>query len=143
MGKGMEGLQDLHRLVDKTRIAAKNAFNYVEHAMQFSHGFVPMIEGKYPCSGANHAALQAHRLHMKIGRAEASLGGSADGAGEAGGGALDILPALERRLAQHDGLSLGQLPSAAHQGLASTASLVLPFGPGSASQGLAPGDPLL
>eukprot|EP00404_Azadinium_spinosum_P059271 CAMPEP_0180705998 /NCGR_PEP_ID=MMETSP1038_2-20121128/7968_1 /TAXON_ID=632150 /ORGANISM="Azadinium spinosum, Strain 3D9" /LENGTH=201 /DNA_ID=CAMNT_0022737895 /DNA_START=8 /DNA_END=610 /DNA_ORIENTATION=- len=118
--KGDVDLRNLYELVDKLRVAAKDAQNLVDKSLVFSHNFVPVIEASYPCASADHALQSAHRLHMSIGAAKHVIGNPPGGTGDEGktawplgNGAADLLAEMERKI----GRLSGSNPDGLHQAL--------------------------
>lgn len=127
----------LYRLVDRMRVSAKDAQNYVDRSLNMSHTFFPMIEKSYPCGGADQARNMAHGLHIWIGRTKDVIGnptnlGSSGGLGgsletgkkkaklakggevpsaKSGRGAADLLRDMERQI----GLVSGNRPQKLYQ----------------------------
>lgn len=114
--KDRAAIRELYELVDRMRIGAKDAQNYTDRSLAISHAFVPMLEAKYPCGGADIARNMAHGLHVWIGRTKDVIGNPVKISGDAGAkddsataetqsgrGAADILKTMERELGRISG----------------------------------------
>eukprot|EP00747_Dinoflagellata_sp_TGD_P168821 gnl/TRDRNA2_/TRDRNA2_196123_c0_seq1.p1 gnl/TRDRNA2_/TRDRNA2_196123_c0~~gnl/TRDRNA2_/TRDRNA2_196123_c0_seq1.p1 ORF type:complete len:241 (-),score=39.03 gnl/TRDRNA2_/TRDRNA2_196123_c0_seq1:33-755(-) len=112
----------VYEVVDRLRVAAKDAQNVVDRAFTMSHATVPQVEGAFPCSEANKAVNMAHALHLSIGRSKGAIGnppggaekstqgfGATDEEDSLGSGACDILAGMERRLGRLSKSKPGQL----------------------------------
>eukprot|EP00928_Gymnodinium_smaydae_P005703 TRINITY_DN11953_c0_g2_i1.p1 TRINITY_DN11953_c0_g2~~TRINITY_DN11953_c0_g2_i1.p1 ORF type:complete len:278 (+),score=52.96 TRINITY_DN11953_c0_g2_i1:108-941(+) len=113
-------LGQLYSIVDKMRIAAKDAANLLDRSFNLSHSFYPLIDSKYPCASAEKWRNLAHHLHLSIGFAKEPIvnpvtpipGEDKEDASDVspfGTGAADELSYMERRL--------GELAGAAPPGL--------------------------
>ncbi|CAK0847893.1 unnamed protein product, partial [Prorocentrum cordatum] len=108
-------LRQLYEVIDRLRVSAKDAQNYVDRSLALSHAFVPIIEGAYPCPGADAVVQDAHRLHLLIGRAKDVIGNppggdggiaqdsQGDGPRQPLRGAADLLAEMERSVGAHAG----------------------------------------
>merc|ERR1712146_710086 len=124
----------LYELVNRARVTAKDAQNYIDRSLDISRIFFPMIEKDYPCGGADVARNMAHDLHLMIGRTKDAIGQppapledvfKGDDAGppkKMRKGAADLLKDMERELGQISGRS----PQALHPML-QTASIPPPL----------------
>uniref|UniRef100_A0A7S1A9Q8 Uncharacterized protein n=1 Tax=Noctiluca scintillans TaxID=2966 RepID=A0A7S1A9Q8_NOCSC len=95
-------LRRMYELVDRLRVAAKDAQNYIDRAFDLSHSLVPQLLRNRSEVFAGRDLQLAHELHLLLGKAKDDIGSvglsPSSGVPSSDRGAADLLSSVEQEL---------------------------------------------